>query len=493
MGAIEIACIVLAILVVLVQVVNIIVWLLRLRRSHGGTIIKRRLVGISFDTEAVKSVYKIGDEFTCEGLIVYAQYNTAPYREIITDLNVEMADDYAMREDTNDDVCHIIMPVAMDHVGMQIVRGAYNGKWSSYNITIEEDVARVVNIYNYGTSESVTEVASAEAEDEPMDTTQMITILENSVVEESESGAVVHNEDGTAIFFRYNKSFTAKLIQAKDEVREYYNSIKNYVLSYKKVKAKISWSHENVHIGKEKICWFVFKGKSLYLYLPLNAQDYADSKYKVEHINSKRYEEVPCEYKIKNARRAKYATELIAKVMERFEVPFIEREVEDYISAYPYEETLSLLKKGLIKVTKSKHTFSADELRSEAVEQAQPIAATAVRIGHRTEITVSEAKRLMLDKEAEAMVVSSIRRSDPTRKGKVTVDVLSEHFENGETVTIEEMKTRIPGFDKKATYIKVLAGGTLNKQLTVEADEYTPDAIKMIVLMDGQVLRTKSK
>ena len=212
----------------------------------------------------------------------------------------------------------------------------------------------------------------------------------------------------------------------------------------------------------------------------------------MERSEAKRYEELPCLYKIKNPRRVKYATDLIATVMERFGLERIDWAEENFIKDYPYEETLPLLKRGLIKVTKSHQTFSQDELKDEAVEKAQPIAATAVRIEPRTEIKVHEAKRLMLDEEAEALIITGTRKSDRTKKGIINIDVLSECFEDGETVTVEEIRKRVKDFDKKTTYVKVLARGTLTKRLTVEADEFSVDAAKMILLMGGQVIKTVS-
>lgn len=494
MSTIGIICIVLAVLVLVVQVINIIVWLLRRRNADSDAVaeVERQLVGIFFDTEMVKSIYKVGEELNCDGLVAYAQYNTEPYRVAIEEVVVETIGDFTKRKDKKeevliDDICHILIPPDMDHAGTQIVRGVYNGQWTSYNISIEEE-AKVVNVYN---EVNVAEQAASTVADD-LDSAQMISIMETGAYAEADTGGVIQAEDGTAIFFNYNKSFTAKLIQADDETRAYYNEIKNFALSYKKVKAKISWAHENIRCGLEKVCRLVLRGKSLYVYLPLNADDYIDSKYKIDKVDSKRYEDFGLVYKIKNARRSRYATELIATVMENLEGVRIEKEYEDYTADYPYEETLPLIKRGLVKVTRSTKTFSAEELNGDAVQQARPIAASAVRIGVRNEINVAEAKRLMLDTEVESMIGHSERVSDPTNKGVVDIDVLSQYFDDGETVTLEAMKERIPNFDKKMTYVKVLARGTLNKQLTLEVDEIHSDAAKMVILMGGQVLKTKA-
>ena len=45
------------------------------------------------------------------------------------------------------------------------------------------------------------------------------------------------------IIIKYKKSFTAKLIQSDDEVKSYYSSLKNELLSYDGVKSRISWKY----------------------------------------------------------------------------------------------------------------------------------------------------------------------------------------------------------------------------------------------------------
>ena len=55
---------------------------------------------------------------------------------------------------------------------------------------------------------------------------------------------------------RYNKSFTAKLIQSSDETKGYYGELKNEVLSYTKAKSHVSWAYDSVNAGREHIVKF---------------------------------------------------------------------------------------------------------------------------------------------------------------------------------------------------------------------------------------------
>ncbi len=75
----------------------------------------------------------------------------------------------------------------------------------------------------------------------------------------------------------------------------------------------------------------------------------------------------------------------------------------------------------------------------------------------------------------------------------INVDTISAYLNDGETVTIEELKKRVPSFDKKATYYKVCARGTLHKKLTVDADDVSVEAKKMILLTGGKVILSTGK
>ncbi len=92
---------------------------------------------------------------------------------------------------------------------------------------------------------------------------------------------------------------------------------------------------------------FSVRGKNLYLYLALNPDDYRNTKYHVEKTESKKYAVLPCLYKIKNGRRAKYALELIRVLADNNQLVFSEVKTDNYV--LPYESTEALIEKGLIK------------------------------------------------------------------------------------------------------------------------------------------------
>ncbi|MCH5151405.1 MAG: uL15 family ribosomal protein [Clostridiales bacterium] len=271
-----------------------------------------------------------------------------------------------------------------------------------------------------------------------------------------------------------NKSMIAKLCQADDEVKQYYDELKSELLSYKGVKARMSWKYECFRKGRVLLAKLRIRGKTLVIYYPLNTADYEDTKYKVVDVgDAKANEDAPCSYPIKNERRLRYAKELIAVVMGREQLVQEEVVIAKHSAEFPYDTTKNLINRKLIKIVYGKGDGKGDE-------EVKYVAA-------------EEVAALMTDDEAQQRIEESVRVADRTKTGIVNVDTLSKCFAAGDKVTLEQIKKRVPGFNKKITYVKVLARGVIDKPLTVEADDFSLDAVKMIVLTGGAVIRTKKR
>lgn len=294
--------------------------------------------------------------------------------------------------------------------------------------------------------------------------------------EQSERKLVVENGEVKYIIIKYSKSFQAKLIQSDEVTKGYYSQLKNSLLSYKGVKSRISWRWETFRLGRKTLAKLRMRGKTLSLALALNPDDFADSKYVVESVaDVAAYADTPCLYKMKNDRRVKYAKELIDKVMQGsgLSAGLVEESV-DYVSRYPYETTEALLERGLIKELTDEEAQSGTVFKPSDVRQS---------------VTAAEVDRIMQDEVAEILIEKAEGVSDRTRVGIVNIDMLSRTFSDGEEVTLEEVKKRVAGFDKKVTYLKVLARGALDKKLTVTADAFSLQAAKMILLTGGKVIK----
>ncbi len=119
-------------------------------------------------------------------------------------------------------------------------------------------------------------------------------------------------------------------------------------------------------------------------------------------------------------------------------------------------------------------------------EEEQELVASLVR----EEISIEEAHDALTDEIAVHFVEVEDSHSGKRYQSKaiINIDTLSLHFASGDTVTLEALKEKklVPA---KTDYIKVLAHGKLDKHLTVEAQDYSMDAVKMIILTGGKAIK----
>jgi len=133
----------------------------------------------------------------------------------------------------------------------------------------------------------------------------------------------------------------------------------------------------------------------------------------------------------------------------------------------------------VIALILSKYTES---LRSVSEDVRQEIA--KLEELKKSNVSAEEAKELVSDIAATVLVFGK-KSLKSGRKTAVNIDTLSERFEADEVVDLDSLKAKgIIGNNVKQ--VKILARGILDKPLTVIADDYSADAIKMIILTGGE-------
>ncbi|MCD8200630.1 MAG: uL15 family ribosomal protein [Clostridia bacterium] len=72
----------------------------------------------------------------------------------------------------------------------------------------------------------------------------------------------------------------------------------------------------------------------------------------------------------------------------------------------------------------------------------------------------------------------------------MNLGLISEKFKEGDVVDIKALKAKNL-LDKKYARVKILSNGKIDKALTVKADDFSNDAVKMILLVGGTVVKVK--
>ena len=123
------------------------------------------------------------------------------------------------------------------------------------------------------------------------------------------------------------------------------------------------------------------------------------------------------------------------------------------------------------------HTHQAHHLKDVEVQE---------------KVTVAEAEDLIGDEVVKEAIHEEFVKSLGGKKTIINIDIISENFNSGDKVTIKELKEK-GLIQSKFDSVKVLARGVLDKKLTIVADDFSDDAIKMIVATGGEVIELKQK
>lgn len=356
-------------------------------------------------------------------------------------------------------------------------------------------------------------------------------------------------EDGK-VYFRYNFSFYARLIQASDEVQSRYGELCDEMDSYPRIKSVVSWKKMRVYSGRKTIAMMLFKGKKLCIAFALDPDVYANTKYRGEDMRGRRrYEKTPMLLRLTSARKVKYAKFLLGEAAAALGLEKNETQRSEF--GLPYRSTEDLIREGLVKVM-------ASDRRGGSGGKLVPADIAAMI---RERITLVEARSVLSDEAAAALIEDATVEPQPEPvpepapapeaetapepqpepeespcapeaesekesgedvtapceppaetpappapaaaralpvladvprryRGEVNIDSLSRRFKAGETVTLEELKARRM-VSKKAAAYKVLARGALDKPLIVEAQDFSLDAVKMITLTGGKARKVR--
>ncbi len=151
------------------------------------------------------------------------------------------------------------------------------------------------------------------------------------------------------------KSFAGKLCQLDKEVKGFYSQVKNALIEYKKVSARMSFNYESFNMGRKAVAKLNVKGKTLVLYLALNPEEYVKTKYYAKNVGDvKKYQDTPTMVKVKSERGTKYAIELINKILDGAKK---DQNFTPISYNEPVKSDAQLIKKGLAKLVKRPTSF----------------------------------------------------------------------------------------------------------------------------------------
>ena len=213
---------------------------------------------------------------------------------------------------------------------------------------------------------------------------------------------------------RYRRSYLSRLAQSQGSIQDYYNAIKNLLLSYKGVKSRTSWNFESFNVGRTPLAKFNAKTRTLYIYIALSPEELVDTKYNFTDMSEKKkYAAVPVLLKVKGERKFKHALELITKLCEeKLQLPKKKNFVEvDY--RMPFKTTEELVNEGIIKMMVAAIPVSAPASEEAVIEEA-PVEETPVE-----EAVIEETP-------AEEEIVAEVPAEEAPAEEEIAAEVPAE-------------------------------------------------------------------
>ncbi len=146
------------------------------------------------------------------------------------------------------------------------------------------------------------------------------------------------------------RSFLSRIIQGSEALQTYYSEVKNCLLSYRGVRARLSWYGEAFYFGRDRYAYLAVKGKRLVAFLHLAPGDYNTEQYHHRDATSRgaKYEKTPLELRVASNRALRYCRYFISEMFRGVTELLDAFEPVDY--RMPYETDAQLLGEGLIRI-----------------------------------------------------------------------------------------------------------------------------------------------
>ncbi len=270
-------------------------------------------------------------------------------------------------------------------VGQKKVLVEYDEELDTLKKRVDELEKQIQEKQNEDTETQTTEIVKEETttvdETPPIVAPIIETTVENTVTDYSAINET--NESINRLEINGTKtSFAKKVLSLDKEVQDYFNLLHNELISYKKVKARLSFKCMSYRLGRKLLAKISVRGKTLtaHFALDVNAFDY-NVYFQKDMGDKKAFEEVPFTVKVKSNRGADKAVRLIGELANLNEL----KKLDDYQSV----NALDLLK-----------AFENEVINTQTEETAEIIETNDKLIINGKKVSFAE-KILGLDKEVQ--------------------------------------------------------------------------------------------
>lgn len=259
-------------------------------------------------------------------------------------------------------------------------------------------------------------------------------------------------EDNNKEKYFYNQEFKTKLFIINQFLKNVYSQIRNELQKYQVVR-QVGTSAEEYFYNNQKIFRITLFDRSLRLYIN------TINKHLIDYSKNYGYEQTNKLLIINTNDTLLQSLELIREVMNEHNIPLNKK-----FKQYDYVSDITLKSSWQLSLTKQK---------GEVLSYA----------------TIDDAS-LLSDKEALNCLVyeESLQLINNSVVGYITIGEITAAFNENYIVDMELLKaTNL--IDNAVTFLKIINGGQCYHKISVVANDYDIECLKMIVLTGGNAVK----
>lgn len=257
-----------------------------------------------------------------------------------------------------------------------------------------ESAARQYVAFKNAMAQAFEETEETEEETDSFAEETAVSESEESAADEAEESGETESEEAGEEEIRggkrYRKTFLANLILSDEQTKENFAAIANAFLKYDRVKMRIGKYSCVFSRGRERLARAEVRGKTVKLYLALNAGE-EEEKYRLRDVSAiRKNEKTPALLRVRSSRSVKYAEILADKIAGKRGILLAKKPTAIVSAAdYPYRTREELIEEGLILVS------------GEGEPVRFPVHAFAGRIGERISQNLRELEKHFSDVPAK--------------------------------------------------------------------------------------------
>ena len=295
--------------------------------------------------------------------------------------------------------------------------------------------------------------------------------------------ALLTTAAGELIFLYRRRSFLARLALADGAVQDFFREVRAALLSFAGVRERIGWGGASYAVGRTTLARIAANAKSLVVCLALDPRGaYLAGVHFADLSARGRYASVPVRCKVTGRRSLHAVLDLVRELARLHALAGCAPPAPPEL---PPPDPRLLAERGLIRVVARRE--NGDPVAEEELRARLEAGATLEKFSSACALRRmrGRAVRFLLGEGASPRPVPA--RSSAAR-ALVNLDTIAACFADGARVDLETLREK-GLIGRRVTACKILARGRLDKVLTVEAEEFSRAAERLIAQTGGKAVR----